>query len=243
MKKILSIIILSATIIFNAYAVDTFENGRYDTSIFQNILKQLNISEDECETDLAVQKQLPYMQGYSAFVIPKIVEQGEGYKIFDVYILIVENETGKITHKFYQEEGWISDAISLENIKIDTARYRLNNDTRAFGVRCFYTGNSRPNPYSSEEISLFILRENTLVQVLNNYRVNEYRGDWNMDCDGEFIETKSVLAMSNEQTNGFYNIEIKSTITETIRDECVDEVKVRQETKTLRYINGEYRMD
>ena len=216
--------------------------------LLEKILKQLHISAKERELELITQKELPYMKGNSVFVIPKIVN-GDEYdvEIFDVYVLIVENETGKIIRNFYEKEGLVSDAVHLENIEIDTAPYRLNSETRAFGVRVNYRGSSRSNPYSSEEISLFIPRgDSSLARVLKDYKIAGFGGEWDTNCEGAFTETKSVLIMSNQQTCGFYNIEVKSTITDTVNElteenDCDYEETVEYDSQILRYIDGEYK--
>jgi hypothetical protein len=217
----------------------------FDSALLGTILKQLHISVKECDYELITQKELPYMKSNSVFVIPQIVYIDEDdTKVFDAYIVIVENETGKIIHHFYEKEAWTSDAIRLDNIEIDTAPYRLNKNTRAFGIRLKYIGSTRPNPYASTEISLFIPRENSLVRILKDYKIYEFGGEWDTNCEGGFSTTESIFIMSNEQTNGFYNIEVKSTITdavnELIDDDCIEEKTVTQNIQTLRYVNGNY---
>ncbi len=243
MKKRIFIFILFTTIISNGYSND---NDRYDVAIFQNVLSQLNISENECEINLLTQKQLPYIKGYSVFVIPKIGEGDDDFKIFDAYILMIENETGKITHKFYQEKAWTSDAVRLENIEIDTAPYKLNNNTRAFGVRCFYEGSSRPNLYASEEILLFIPREKSLVRVLKDYIITEYHGEWDTNCEGEFTAKKGIFVIGENKTNEFYDIIVKNTYTTQtntkVDDDCVSIEETSQSKETLQYVNGEYKL-
>ena len=223
-----------------------------DLGLLLAILNQLNISATEYELECVAQKELPYMKGHSVFVIPKIVkiDDTEYYAAttLDVYILIVENETGKIIHHFYEKDSGGEYAVYFEHIEIDTAPYRLNNDTRAFGVRVSYNAHSRLHPYLREEISLFIPYGNLLVRVLKDYGIDGYRGEWDDHCEGEFIRTRSILTMSKEQTNGFYNIDVESTIENTVISlfdedgwDCDTEETVTQSSQTLRYIDGEYK--
>ena len=216
-----------------------------DFVLLDKILEQLNISANEYDYELMAQKQLPYMKSHSVFIIPKIVDKDEyDGKTFDAYILIVENETGKITNKFYEKESWISDAVRLENIEIDTAPYRLNDDTRAFGVRVKYTGSSRANPYASEQISLFIPHEDALVRVLKNYEIAGFRGEWDTNCEGEFTDKKEIFVIGEDKTNGFNNIIVKYTYTTQtntkVDDNCIEKEEVEQGKKMLRYTDGEY---
>jgi hypothetical protein len=50
------------------------------------VLKQLSIRREDCYEELIVEKVLPYSNDRSVIVIPKIVEQGEGYSVLDGYI-------------------------------------------------------------------------------------------------------------------------------------------------------------
>lgn len=215
------------------------------TDNFGNVLKQLNIKREDCYQELVVEKAVPYSKDKSVIVIPKIVEQDEGFVTLDSYILIVDNRTGMILNSFHEEQAWTSDAVKLESIVVDFAPYKLNSTTRAFGIRTKYYGSSRPNPYSEEYISLFYPDNNKLIRVLKDFTVYSYNGEWDTNCEGEFHAVNKLLIISDQQTNSFSNIIAKVTYTTInrtlVNDDCTDEEKVEKKTEVLKLKGEEYK--
>lgn len=214
-----------------------------------DVLKQLKLNPLNVKTDLIVSKALPQDPDDTIVVIPEIVSEGEQEFELNSHIAVVNTTSGKITHQYFESAStnqWVSDAIQLEEVKIDTAPYMIADNVRAFGVRVYYYGQSQANPYSNETISLFIKSDNTLKKVLNNYDVMQYGGEWDTNCEGEFIGSKATLAMSAEKTNDYFDIVVATTITETENHEtengdCESKDEVSTETKILKFEDKEYK--
>ncbi|MDR3323006.1 MAG: hypothetical protein LBS89_02245 [Zoogloeaceae bacterium] len=212
------------------------------------VLRQLDLQGKEVEKSLLVQKPLPDSEGLSVVVVPVIHPQEEPeVEIYDAYILLAK-EDGRITHKFYQAEAWVSDAIALARISIDTAPYLLNAQTRAFGVRVHSEHISQAIPFEGETISLFVPRRNTLQKVLNDYEIYSGHGEFGFNggsCEGYHTETKGGLVLSNQQTNGYNDIIVRKTITDrvvTLRGEACHEKEIKSKTsQRLRFVKGAYR--
>jgi len=208
-------------------------------------MKQLNIDEEDCE-GLFAEMQLPYNTDETVVVIPKIGEQSEDYFSLDSYVALVNNKTKEIKSLFFESHktsGWQSDAIFIYEISIDTTIYTLDKKTKAFGVLLKSRSMSQPNPYYDSYISLFIPQGKELKNILKNYSIYESVGETNMKCYGVFQIENRKLSMSENITNGFYDIvaDISNTtvVYEEINDECKDKVtekKVRKQTLT--YKNG-----
>jgi len=222
-------------------------NSSDDVSLIDNVLEQLNLDKETIKTNLIVSKVQPNNKNETIVVIPEIYGvYDEGFFQLNSHIVLVDNTTKKITHKYfenYKTNGWVSDAVRLAEIKIDTAPYIVSENKRAFGIRIYYYNNSKPNPYSKETISLFLKSENSLKNVLPNYDVMNYGGEWDTNCDGEFIGVKSILIVSKEKTNDHFNILVKSKITETKNyedknGECDAKETVTNKTLVLNF-NGE----
>ena len=151
-------------------------------------------------------------------LIPEIEEEEEGCCFeLNSYILIIDTRTGEIKHKYFESSktnNWSSDAVALSDIIIDTIPYPISENDKAFGVQVNHIGMSKPNPYSSSSLSLFIKSGNTLKKVLKNYDVKDYGGEWDTNCYGEFINTEKTLSISNTKTNGYYDIFVKTITTE-----------------------------
>lgn len=182
----------------------------------------------------------------SIIVIPEIAKEAEDFFELNSHVVIYNNATNQITHTFFESSktnGWVSDAVRLDKIKIDTSPYILDKNTRAFSLQVYYLGNSKANPYSKQTHSLFIRKDNSLKKVLHNFNLEESIGEWDTNCKGEFSSVKSILKMSKEKTNGYFDIIIESNITETknfVDDngECDSKEAITNKTSILKF-NGE----
>lgn len=197
-----------------------------------------------------VSKQLPYDSDLTAVVIAKIAEESSDLTLYDSYILLVITETGEIINKFFEAGGWESDAIELKSISIDTAPYKLNADTRAFGIRCEYANNSRIAQYAQVELSLFVPEGKGLRRVLKNFAVSSHRGEWDGNWAGEFTDSESVLSIEKAKTGPYFDIRVKTqtTITTNIvvdpkgsEDGFESEEKQKHSSTILRFTDGEYK--
>ncbi|MEO9894681.1 hypothetical protein [Aurantibacter sp.] len=213
------------------------------------VIDQLGLKLLKIKTDLITSKELPHRPNEIVVVIPEIVNSAENYFELDSHVTLVHSITGKVTHKFFESSmtnEWVSDAIRLTEITIDTAPYMLVKDKRAFGIRVSYLGSSRPNPYLKKTISLFVKSGDALKKVLHNYNVMDYGGEWDTNCAGEFTEEKKILIISEKLTNGFFDIIAKSTITHSIDyipedGECESEKDVTRKKIWLKFDGETYK--
>lgn len=236
-KSVLLLLLTWATSIL-CYSQSTSKN-------LEKALKQLGLNTKDCFTELVVEKILPFAKEKSVLVIPKIMEQEEDNVVLNSYILVINNRTGEIINNYYENDSWTSDALRLETIEVDTAPYILNSTTRAFGVRVQYGGSSRPNPYGEHHLSLFIVKSNKLVKVLNDFTVYSMHGEWDTYCSGEFVTESKVLVLSKNVTNNFRDIIVKNKTTTTTNtpkgEDCVEEAKEVTTTQILHFSEGSYR--
>lgn len=162
--------------------------------------------------------------------------------INDAIILLVSNN--KIANKIIEEKMLYSDAIYLDDIKIDTAAYNLSANTRAFGIRYSFSGSSRANPFNDEFMNLYIKGNNyKLINILRAVTTHSFSGEWDgTNCDGYYDESNYYLNMSPRKTNGFPDIFItkKSRHRQIIKvkDDC-NEIITNSTTKKQKIIfNG-----
>jgi hypothetical protein len=136
--------------------------------------------------------------------------------------------------------------MRLEEIRVDTARYRLNGEARAFGLRVRYQGSSRANPHASETLSLYVPQGARLVKVLDSIETRLQRGEWDTNCAGTFEHINTTVAIAPSLSNGYADLTLYSTRVDSINqpqgDECVTHDKpARFEATTLRYDGDAYR--
>lgn len=212
------------------FCLTTIYSQQLDSSsLKQKVLSQLNISLNDIQKDLFVDKVLPYNKSVSIVIIPKIIDKEiDSFVEYDAYILLVDNYSGKILSRYYKSKAWTSDAIYISSIEIDVANYDLNSNVKAFGIRVNYISSSRPNPYEETELSLFIQHGNNLDCVLKNYIVARFSGERNLNCEGKFETINSTIIIDKKMTNNFYNLIVKSkSVTienEKVNNNCVEKI-------------------
>ncbi|MEB2782452.1 hypothetical protein U3A58_18830 [Algoriphagus sp. C2-6-M1] len=213
-----------------------------------SVLENLNLDPLAVKSDLIRTKALPHEINEFILLIPEIVDEEEQYIKLNSHVLLTNPHTGAITHSFFESAAtnqWVSDAIELQDISLDTAPYRVSDKLRAFGIRVSYRGMSRVNPYNNETLSLFIKAGDHLKKILSNFPISTFTGEWNGDCDGEFLDTKSIFILSNEQTHGYYDLLVKRMLTQTRNQEdedgeCDSTEKISNLTTTLTFNGQEY---
>jgi len=213
------------------------------------ILNQLDINASKCKLDLIRYKALPNTPEETIAVIPEITYEDEHIFELNSHILIVNTKSSKIINSFFESSNsnnWVSDAVVLTNISIDTAPYYLSNQKRAFGIRVQYNGSSSVNPYSYETLSLFEKENKTLKRILKNYIVEVSQGEWDGNCTGEFNSEKKVLIITDHLTNSYMDILVKSSITNRKNHidnngNCYKKETTSKKSNILKYENGQYK--
>ncbi len=239
-----------ATSVYRINSAGEIEELGPEEVLVENVIQQLGLENDNLNRELITTKVNPSNKQETIMVIPEYAEkiEEESYYELNGHIVLVNNQTGTITHKYYESSetnGWISDAIHLTEITIDTAPYNVAKDTRAFGVRVNYNGSSSANPYRNETISLFVKSGDTLKNVLHNFEVTKYGGEWDTNCAGEFTEEEKMLSISDKLSNGFFDIMVKSTITYSVdyvpeNGDCESEKDVTLKKTSLKFDGETY---
>ena len=175
-------------------------------------------------------------------VIPEIAEEDEGIMIFNNHVVLIDSQTGAVKAKFSGERDLYIDAVGINKIEIDSVVYRLNSTTPAYGLKIFYSGQSRPNPYYGTQLSMYALEGHKLIKVLKDYPVKTFNGETDTTCKGTFEEHSKKMKVLNEQTNSYADLKFIDTVRSTERNEdceVVDE-ESREIVEILKYENGKY---
>lgn len=217
----------------------------YDEARYGAVLKQLKLNSSEVHNELYTEKKMPNLEDSYIIVVPVLQGklEADGFSVKNT-ILITDTQ-GKIKSKYIDDIEFGSDAIRLDSFIIDTGLYKLNSNTRAFGITANYHGSSNPNPYSSSDISLYYPEGKTLKKILDGYNLRTYSGEWDMNCSGEFEEDSSVIIVDQAKTNGFNNLKIKTenkkTFSEEINGECNESKTSKISYKTLKFNKSVYK--
>lgn len=215
----------------------------FDNLLVDRVLRQLKIPIAKTKEEFIRTKVMPNDRTKTIVSIPIMgkVEDDDYSYVMDAYILVVESGTGKILNKYYEEGYWVSDAVHLDDIGIDTAPYRLNNNTRAFGITNQHGGSSQPNPYSDRTISLFVASGDTLIKVVDGLLLERNSGEWDMRCAGVFYNQTATISVSPNATNGYADLIITTKIidkeTAPKGEECEEKIVNRKLNKSLLKFN------
>ncbi len=191
---------------------DTFENF----TLINSVLTDLKSDWVKIKTNLITSAPYPNNSDETIIVIPEIVDEGIQYVDLDSHLVIADNRTGNITHTYFESHKtntWVSDAIELNKVALETTPYQLAEDKMAFGLTVSHVGHSSVNPYATKTLSLFVKSGDSLQKVLADYTIENYGGEWNGDCDGEFTGEKKTFIISQDQTNGYADIYVTNEIT------------------------------
>lgn len=187
-------------------------------TMINSVLMDLKLDWVQTKTNLISTKEYPANPDETIVIIPEIVDEGEQYFELNSHIVIADNQSGKITHHYFesnQNNQWVSDAIELDDIQVDPNSFKITENKVAFGLYVSYFGHSRVNPYQNTTLSLFMKSGDSLIKVLSDYTIVNNGGEWNGDCDGKFKDEEKAVVVSTKKTNGCFDILINNKITET----------------------------
>lgn len=208
------------------------------SALIEKAMIQLEINAENVE--MRFMSEMPISDSEAILVFPEIVEQEEQYAIYNSHVLIVDRKDGSIKLKYSRKEEWVSDALGIQAINILLEPYHLSDEYQTFGILIDYYVQSRANPYLSKNLTLFLIKENKLERVLNDYIIHQFRGETNGMSDGKFEEIIGTIeAIKSELT--FPNLKVEKTIQQTEILNGVEKiVDTVQSTEILHFKNGQY---
>lgn len=146
---------------------------------------------------------------------------------------------------YHQAAAFVMDGVHLKDLTLDTARYKLAPELRAFGVRATLANGSRLNPVEEHQLSLYVKEGETLRPVLRQLVVYEYGGEWDDNCAGQRFEISRTVDIAKTSSYGYADLIVKTqekgTTSVVEGDTCEDKTTVRQPVlTTLRYDGKTY---
>ncbi len=182
-----------------------------------------------------------------------VAQSDPGVTEFDVEVLVVQQadngntDRARIVSRLTEPRGLSEDTTRIASIEVDTTRYALAPDARAFGVRIVYQSSVRESPYESERLSLYVPDGARLRKVLDELELERQSGDWDTNCSGTFRTVRSALSISRTTANGYYDLTLRQTgansRTVSVGDECITrERPATFKTISLHYDGEKYRI-
>lgn len=195
--------------------------------------------------------------GRSIVVLPMPRETTDhGAKVFDLEILLIQRpdngntERDTVIGRLMQPEALDEDATtSIQDIRIDTSRYVLSPEARAFGVRVRYRGTSGSgSPLASETVRLYVHHGKQFRQVLQEVELDHDNGGWDATCTGHFEKLRTMLSVGKTSSNGFVDLQLSRTLVQSRAQEVEDQgclektLPAKFSTATLRYDGERYKV-
>lgn len=146
---------------------------------------------------------------------------GSGARMYDLEVLLVQRpdngntDRDRVTARLFQPDALEDDGLVIEDIRIDTARYALANDARAFGLRVRYRGGADGQRYASETLRLYLPQDRDLREVLSEIEINRDSGDWDAACTGQTEQLRTMLSTAHTSSEGFADLALARTVTRT----------------------------
>ena len=149
----------------------------------------------------------------------------------DLDVLVVDSTTLRSRASLRLPDVMSSDAIHVDSVGLDTARYTLSPGVRAFGVRSSRSNSSQPNPFSETRLQLLVLNGSNLEAITGQIVVSSSGGEWDTRCAGEFHETKRTLEVGPSPAQGWATLTIRERGSSTVNHEDAkgDCVEAREE--------------
>jgi len=178
--------------------------------------------ERRLDEERAACKPWPAYPGRSIVVLPMPRPSSEpGVTGYDLELLVIQRpdngntERDTILARAFEPNALTEDAIAIQDIRIDTGRYSLATNTRAFGIRVRYRGASRSNPYASETLQLYVAQGSKVRKVLDEIELDMDGGEWDTTCTGHFEQVRGTLAVSRDSNEGFADLVVQRAQTES----------------------------
>lgn len=109
---------------------------------------------------------------------------GDDAGTFDLDLAILNASNAKPIATYHKPGAYNSDAVRLDDVRIDTARYRLTPDVRAFGLRAKFVHSSQAIPYEKTDLALYVREGDSLRPVLEGLVVFKDNGEFVNNCEG-----------------------------------------------------------
>ncbi len=198
------------------------------------------------QQDFSVCKDWPAFSGLILSAEARFKHGGaQALDTYDVDVAVLQGVQPDPVATYHQAAAIKLDGVSLQELTLDTARYKLTPELRAFGVRTTLSNGSRLIPLRESQLSLYVREGAKLRPVLSQLVVYRYGGEWDGECTGERYETSRTLVIAKTSSHGYADLIVKTQETGTSNivkgDDCEDKITVYDPVlTTLRYDGNSY---
>ncbi len=165
--------------------------------------------------------------------------------IYDFDLSVFQESKTEPLATYHQAAAFEQNGVAVNELTLDTARYKLTSDLRAFGVRVRLSNGSRLTPVDETHHSIYVLEGDKLRPVLRQLVVYENVGEWDSNCDSQRFEISRTVEIAKTSSHGYADLIVKTQQTNTTSvgegDACEDKTSVSSpELTTIRYDGKSY---
>lgn len=170
---------------------------------------------------------------------------GDDAGVFDLDLSIVNASNANPIATYRKPGAYNSDAVRFDDLRVDTGRYRLAPNVRAFGLRSKFVHSSHAIPYEKTDLALYVREGNNLRPVLEGLVVYKNNGEFMSDCEGYSRQIRRTVEMAPSSHHGFADL-IITTSGSKMNDaksgnQCVSKTTHLKKTQiTLTYDGQQY---
>ncbi len=225
-------------------ATNSKDNKSVRFDIIEIALEKLNIDEENnTRKAFIAHKVMPNDPNKTIVVIPQYGKVKDDYFTLHNNTLIIDNQTGEITHQYFESDkttGWESDAFAINSFTIDTVPYQVSDSEHAFGIVVNKSTHLAATMMEEKNISLFVPTKNSLKKIMTNCETHRIVSG--CATSDENFSTNILMLMTKKKTNGYFDIQFKQNKIKTVlNDNCeVKEEKISVQEKISQFTNGHY---
>lgn len=169
---------------------------------------------------LAACKAWPAFPGRSIVVLPMPQQPGTepGRRVFDLAVLIIQRpdngntERDAVMSLSYQRAALRENGAMLQDVRIDTGRYVLAPNQRAFGLRARYRGDALAAPFSNETLRLYLAQGKGIDEILAETEIERDSGRWDLQCEGRFERLRTQISVERTDRNRWPDLVLARTL-------------------------------
>lgn len=164
---------------------------------------------------------------------------------FDLELALLNASNAKPIATYHKPGAYNSDAVRLEDVRIDTARYRLTPDIRAFGLRAKFAHSSHAVPYEKTDLALYVREGDELRPVLEGLVVYKHHGEFTSKCEGYNRKIRRTVEIGPAMHHGFADLIVTTSGSKMKNtqsgNQCVSKTtELKKKQVTLTYDGQQY---
>lgn len=141
----------------------------------------------------------------------------DGNKAYQLHLMVIDVVSGDVLASLDDPSMIPSDGSRFESLSVDTGRYRLAPDVRAFGVRIAHGMTCHGCLYDEEELALYVRRGDAISKILPATHVLTRKQAPAPDCPDDVDTATTIVTPLATRQHGMADLRWKtSTKTESM---------------------------